>query len=69
MAREWNTPVREPWNGTIKASLEAIDKHNEIYFATNNPEHLEAAKILRSYVCFLKNLIRSLEIKVTYKVD
>ena len=61
MAREWDTPVREPWNGTIKASLDAVDRHNDHYLKTNNYKHLVAAHYLRQYVTYVKDLIIELE--------
>ena len=61
MAREWNTPIREPWNGIIKASLDSIDKHNEHYLITNNLKHLVAASYLRQYVTYVKDMIIELE--------
>lgn len=63
MAREWNTPIREPWNGTIKTSLDAIDRHNEHYLSSSNTKHLIAADLLRTYVVFLKDLITDTEAK------
>jgi hypothetical protein len=61
VAREWNTPVRDPWNGTIKASLDAVDRHNDHYFKTNNYKHLIAAHYLRQYVKYVKDIITELE--------
>ena len=69
MAREWNTPVREPWNGVIKTALNAVDRHNEFYFKTNNLKHLAAAQMLRSYVYYLKDLIEDTEKEVTSRLD
>jgi acyl carrier protein phosphodiesterase len=60
VAREWDTPVREPWNGTIKASLDAVDRHND-HFISNNYKHLVAAHYLRQYVTYVKDLIIELE--------
>lgn len=57
MAREWNTPTREPWNGLIKQALEGIDCHNRLYFATGNSWHLKQAAKLREYVTELKTWI------------
>jgi len=31
MPREWNTPIREPWNAPIHNILKAIDNHNHEY--------------------------------------
>ena len=61
MAREWNTPIREPWNGVIKTALDAVDRHNEQYFKTENKKHLIAAEHLRNYVRYLKDLIKEVE--------
>ena len=57
MAREWNTPTREPWNGVIKTALDAVDQHNAFYFRSNDHKHLIAAELLRSYVKFLKDFL------------
>jgi hypothetical protein len=61
VAREWNTPVREPWNGVIKTALNAIDRHNAQYFQSEDTRHLIAAELLRTYVTYLKELILNLE--------
>lgn len=61
MPREFNTPVREPWNAPIHQILKAIDNHNAEYFKTKNSWHLEKAKILRSYLHELKTWIHSKE--------
>ena len=61
MAREWNTPTREPWNGVIKTALDAVDRHNAHYFQSNDARHLIAAELLRTYVTYLKDLVLSLE--------
>ena len=63
MAREWNTPVREPWNGVIKTALDAVDRHNAHYFQSKDARHLIAAELLRTYVIYLKELVLSLEKK------
>lgn len=63
MAREWNTPLREPWNGAIKTALDTVDKHNTHYFQSNDVRHLIAAELLRTYVVYLKDLIKDLENK------
>jgi hypothetical protein len=68
VAREWNTPTREPWNNIIKTALDTIDKHNEHYFKTKNLKHLVAADMLRNYVLYLKEFIQDLE-KTSCKVD
>lgn len=57
MPREWDTPVREPWNPLIRELLRAIDRHNQHHFATGNAWHLAKAETLRSYVRELKTWI------------
>lgn len=61
MAREWNTPLRAPWNGVIKTALDTVDKHNDHYFQSHDTRHLIAADLLRTYVVYLKDLIKDLE--------
>lgn len=41
----------------IKASLDAIDQHNDHYLKTNNYKHLVAAYYLRQYVTYVKDII------------
>lgn len=59
--REWNTPVREPWNVLIHQALQAVDRHNRLYFATGDRFHLQQAQILRHYVAELKTWIHRQE--------
>jgi hypothetical protein len=59
--REWNTPVREPWNPLIHELLQAVDRHNRLHFATGDPWHLERAEALRAYVRELKAWIHRQE--------
>ena len=54
MAREWNTPIREPWNPVIKKCLHAIDTHMRMYIQTGDDWHLSKADTLRNYVKDLK---------------
>lgn len=61
MPREWVTPVREPWCPLIHQLLQAIDRHNSLWFKTHDPWHLEQAAILRQYVIELKAWIVSHE--------
>lgn len=61
MPREWNTPVREPWNPIIKKCLDAVDEHNRQYLDTGNIWHLTQAEILRKYVYDLKTWIHTQE--------
>jgi hypothetical protein len=59
--REWNTPVREPWNPLIKQALEAVDRHNAHWFADGDPVHARQAQLLREYVSNLKTWIHKQE--------
>jgi hypothetical protein len=61
MPREWNTPIREPWNGPIHNLLKAIDNHTRLYFQTGDKWHLEQADFLRGYVADLKTWIHDEE--------
>ena len=54
MAREWNTPNREPWNAPIHNILKAIDNHTHEYFKSGDEWHLNKAQELRQYVSELK---------------
>lgn len=57
MPREWNTPVREPFNPVILQCLRAVDTHMQLFFKTRDPWHLEQAQLLRGYVAGLKTWI------------
>jgi hypothetical protein len=59
--REWDTPVREPWNPLIKACLDAIDRHEHLYRSTSNGWHAAKAQDLRWYVTELKDWIQAQE--------
>lgn len=59
--REWNTPVREPWNPLIKEALHAIDRHEALYRETGHGWHCRSAAVLRTYVSELKDWIHSRE--------
>jgi hypothetical protein len=59
--REWNTPVREPWNAVIHHALKGIDNHTHQYMKTGNVWHLEKAQFLRIYVKELKMWIHKCE--------
>jgi hypothetical protein len=61
VAREWNTPHREPWNAPIHQVLKAIDEHNRQYFITKDPWHLQKAAVLRAYLHELKTWIHKQE--------
>lgn len=49
--------MRERWNEVIRCCLKAVDNHNELYFSTLDPWHLQKAQELRSYVDELKTRI------------
>lgn len=57
MPREWNTPVREPWNRLIKETLEAIDRHEALYRSSGEGWHVRSAHALRQYLRELKDWI------------
>ena len=59
--REWNTPVREPWNALIKQCLDAIDRHEELYRSSGSGWHAAKAQDLRWYVAELKQWIKAQE--------
>ena len=59
--REWNTPVRAPWNALIKECLLAVDRHNAAHLAAPDQRHAQLAQALRIYVAELKNLICEIE--------
>lgn len=59
--REWNTPLREPWNPVIKQCLNAIDEHVKLYIHTGDRFHLGQAQTLREYVQALKDWIHLCE--------
>ena len=61
MAREWDTPIRAPWNPLIKQSLDAIDRHEHLYRSTCDGRHARLAHQLRQYVAELKDWILSQE--------
>ena len=61
MPREWNTPVREPWNPVIKKCLDAVDLHTRLYLETGDEWHQSQAKVLRNYVSNLKTWIHKQE--------
>lgn len=61
MPREWNTPVREPWNPVIHQLLRAVDHHTMEFLAGGDRWHLEKAELLRGYVRELKTWIHQRE--------
>jgi hypothetical protein len=61
MPREWDTPLREPWNPVIHRLLKAIDTHMSLYLETGDLWHVHKAQILRGYVVELKDWISAQE--------
>ena len=61
MPREWDTPLREPWNPVIHRLLKAIDTHMSLYLETGDSWHFRKAQILREYVVDLKDWISAQE--------
>ena len=59
--REWNTPVRSPWNALIKEALQAVDRHNAAQLSGGDVRHAALAQALRIYVAELKDLICEIE--------
>ena len=66
MAREWNNPTREPWNGPIHRILKAVDNHTNLYIKTGDIWHEEQAEYLRKYVAGLKTWIHKQEKEENY---
>jgi predicted NAD/FAD-binding protein len=64
MPREWNTPIRDPWNAPIHQILKAIDNHTREYLKTKDSWHLEKAENLREYLNELKTWIHKNEGKL-----
>jgi hypothetical protein len=60
--REWDTPVRGPWNALIKQCLDAIDRHEELYRSSGSGWHAAKAQDLRWYVAELKEWIHKQEV-------
>ena len=67
MPREWDTPIRSPWNAPIHNLLKAIDNHTSLYFKTGDEWHMEQAQILRKYVANLKTWIHEQEVPASEK--
>jgi hypothetical protein len=59
--REWDTPLREPWNPVIAQALKAIDLHVACFLTTGEIWHLTKAHQLREYVRELKDWINRQE--------
>ena len=65
MTREWNTPIREPWNPLIKQVLNAIDRHELLYRQTGSGWHAAKAQELRWYISELKDWIHCQEATIS----
>lgn len=61
--RTFNTPIRERWNPFIYHCLKAVDYHNELYFKSKDPWHLEKAQEIRDQLHELKTWIHRKEEK------
>lgn len=59
--REWTTPVRADWCPLIHQALQAVDRHNNLWFSTRDSWHLKQAQVLRDYVADLKTWIHQEE--------
>jgi hypothetical protein len=59
--REWDTPLRQPWNPVIAQLLKAIDLHVACFLTTGEIWHLTQAQELRRYVVALKEWLRAQE--------
>lgn len=59
--REWNTPVREPWNPVIHHLLKAIDNHMNEFYKSRDTWHIDKAQELRLYCHELKTWIHKQE--------
>jgi hypothetical protein len=57
MPREFDTPIRNPWNAPIHNILKAIDNHTHEYFKSGDEWHLNKAQELRQYLHELKTWI------------
>ena len=61
MPREWDTPLRHPWNPVIHHLLKAVDHHNNLLLSTGDRWHAVKAEQLRQYVRELKDWIHQQE--------
>jgi len=59
--REFNTPVREPFNAPIAQILKAIDAHTALFLRSGDWWHMQQAATLRLYVRELKDWIKRQE--------
>jgi hypothetical protein len=59
--REWNTPERADWCPLIHQALQAVDRHNMLWFSSGDSWHLQQAQVLRDYVNSLKTWIHQQE--------
>lgn len=61
MPREWDNPIRKPWNPKIKSILDTIDIHTQMHLESGDNFHWAQAEILRKYLLELKTWIHSQE--------
>jgi hypothetical protein len=61
MPREWDSPIRNPWNPKIKSILDTIDIHTQMHLESGDNFHWLQAEILRKYILELKSWIHSQE--------
>ncbi len=61
MPREWDNPIRNPWNPKIHNIIKTIDLHVDLYIKTGDEFHLNQSEILRKYVKDLKIWIHNKE--------
>jgi hypothetical protein len=59
--REWNTPIREPWNPKIHQILKTIDLHSDFLLKSGDSFHHNQSELLRQYLINLKTWIHSQE--------
>jgi hypothetical protein len=62
--REWDTPLRGPWNPVISHLLKAIDNHVACFLTTGEIWHLTKAQELREYVRQLKDWLHKQESQI-----
>ena len=61
MPREWDNPIRKPWNPKIKSILDTIDIHTQMHLESGDNFHWTQAEVLRKYLLELKTWIHSQE--------
>jgi hypothetical protein len=56
MPREWNTPIREPWNPVIKKCLDGVDEHVKAYIKTGDDWHLITSRSVKKLCKNFENM-------------